>query len=763
MPVILKNNVVSTLASSITPVSTTLVVADGEVFPTLADGEYFYATLIATSGLLEVVKVQARAGNTLSVVRAQEDTSANTFYTGTRVEMRITAQSILDAVVSGPQGEQGAEGPQGPQGLPGVFAGFNTIGASDDIADRPESASTGDAWLLYDTESDGATAFIWFDGQWFDTFTFTAFPGPEGPEGPQGIQGPIGPIGPIGPVGPIGPRGPVGPRGDTGVAAQLNVIGYGALADRPGSANDGDAFIVDTGGDPDPDLYIWSNSQWNLVATFTPEPSEAAVDAAIYVTGNGNDANNGRALNRPKASIASAAAALTNLLGEGERGCIYVYPGVYVEDGEIELPPNSGIVGTGGQYVTEIHASNGNEEKNMLLVNSGSYVQGFTFRGQRVDDFDNPSGGFGVAFAPNALILRSPYVRDCSQVSQYDTASIVAPLDAPNANPLVGRGGGMLLANRAVLNPNSKFPYMLAFGATPRSPNGIGYCAKNGAGINGISAISIFSRTAFYALSGGQITLNNAGVQFGDISFRSSGHTPIVEPEAAPENVQITDAAAAATIRSNKAQIIDQMWVGLVSQFGAKSAGYEALTRRDAGNLVDAIAFDLEGGTDQSSQSFVLGLFDYKADYVFDSDLLAEFLWSFDQIQTEIFKYVAGAAPRNMISALITLVKGTLNNPTKVQFGSLIEANAIQFNRAGSGVNAQALPTNFRRPGEVVSVPDSILTEGAGRVRWSGSDEEGNVFLTPQVRIDGQTERFEGRPFKRSVRKISRRTVNARL
>lgn len=258
-------------------------------------------------------------------------------------------------------------------------------------------------------------------------------------------------------------------------------------------------FVVD-GRFREGDILIWNQS----LRSFVNRPPSELVDGVVapdvenfvYVTKDGSDLNTGRSLAKPVATIKRALEIAQTI---GDQTAVHVYPGQYVEDGNLVVPPNCAVVGVAGQYVTEIIASEvaRAEYRNMFLVNSGCYIQGFGFRNQEVDDFDDPSGGFAVAFAPGAFIVRSPYIRDISQVSNYEAMQIAAPLDPANGNPLVGRGGGTLLADRAVLNPNSIFPYMLGFGATPRSPNGIGYVAKNGAGINGISSVSIFQRAAF--------------------------------------------------------------------------------------------------------------------------------------------------------------------------------------------------------------------------------------------------------------------------
>lgn len=99
MPIKLKNNASGFLATAISASDTGLVLqtGNGAAFPTLAATDYFYATLVSTGGTQEVVKVTARVGDTMTVVRAQDNTSAQSFAAGSHIEMRVNAQAILDA------------------------------------------------------------------------------------------------------------------------------------------------------------------------------------------------------------------------------------------------------------------------------------------------------------------------------------------------------------------------------------------------------------------------------------------------------------------------------------------------------------------------------------------------------------------------------------------------------------------------------------------------------------------------------------------
>jgi microcystin-dependent protein len=98
MAVLVKNNAYSTLASGIgtSDTSITLAAGTGARFPAAGGSDYFYATLIDTSNNLEVVKVTARSTDTLTVVRAQDGTTAKVYGSSSRIELRVTAALLAD-------------------------------------------------------------------------------------------------------------------------------------------------------------------------------------------------------------------------------------------------------------------------------------------------------------------------------------------------------------------------------------------------------------------------------------------------------------------------------------------------------------------------------------------------------------------------------------------------------------------------------------------------------------------------------------------
>lgn len=100
MPIKLANNASGTLATAVSASDTgfALTTGDGAEFPTLSAGDYFYATITSSGGTQEIVKATARSGDSLTVVRAQESTTAQSFAAGSRFELRVTAASVDDLV-----------------------------------------------------------------------------------------------------------------------------------------------------------------------------------------------------------------------------------------------------------------------------------------------------------------------------------------------------------------------------------------------------------------------------------------------------------------------------------------------------------------------------------------------------------------------------------------------------------------------------------------------------------------------------------------
>ena len=93
MGIVFKNNAKTTLGADLNDSATSATVADGSVFPSLGSGEFFFCTFDDGTNN-EIVKVTGRSSNTLTIVRAQDNTSARSFSTGDDAQLRVTAATL---------------------------------------------------------------------------------------------------------------------------------------------------------------------------------------------------------------------------------------------------------------------------------------------------------------------------------------------------------------------------------------------------------------------------------------------------------------------------------------------------------------------------------------------------------------------------------------------------------------------------------------------------------------------------------------------
>jgi hypothetical protein len=113
------NNASSLLASGITNTATacTVTAGQGALFPSPGASQYCVATLEDTSGNIEVVWFTNRTTDTFTIVRAQEGTTALTFASGSRFELRVTA-GILNLFLQ----KTGGDTISGTTNMTGVMA-----------------------------------------------------------------------------------------------------------------------------------------------------------------------------------------------------------------------------------------------------------------------------------------------------------------------------------------------------------------------------------------------------------------------------------------------------------------------------------------------------------------------------------------------------------------------------------------------------------------------------------------------------------------
>ena len=365
---------------------------------------------------------------------------------------------------TGPQGRRGIPGPVGPMGMPGIPGPTGPTGPTGETGPTGPTGQTGP------TGPTGET-------------------GPTGPTGPTGETGPTGPTGPSGQTGPTGPTGPTGLTGNTGPQAKpappITSVQFNKDGENlGGSANlTWDGSTLNASAARINNISIANNLIQNAIANADlvlrgsqgqsnvtiasdlqvlgrPSGTAPYVTGVLYVTMDGNDANNGLTEDRAKASIAAAAAAATNqIIFRGwTYATIYVRSGTYTEPNPVLINSGITIVGDNLRAVT---VQPQNPYADILWLNPKTYVTGITFRGHRFPAAAVQFPADGTSIISDLHQWTSPYVQNCSSISlgEYDPANPGTLLYEPGIGMVVDgkRGRKLSLSSQSNITvPNGQ-------------------------------------------------------------------------------------------------------------------------------------------------------------------------------------------------------------------------------------------------------------------------------------------------------------------
>ena len=446
--------------------------------------------------------------------------------------------------------------------------------------------------------------------------------------------------------------------------------------------------------------------------------------------------------------------------------------------GELDVPDNCTVMGANFQRRTIIQPTSGNAQRNVFRCGNGAHIVNIKFTGWQIDDFDNPTTGFGMVFRPGAVILPwgVPYGQNCVVSSSATDVPTPLPMDAEAGNPAHPRGGGCVLADASVLSAYSVYPNIMTWGFTPSSANGMGFVARNRGFINPVNAIGVGAHRHFMCLDGGRMVVSGSSSQFGDYSFWSEGFTQQIAPIKINPAVLATMPSAGSVIAAQKTALIDDMWSFLATSYGAGTwpTGYEALTRKDGGLFLDALGASLTHGFERPMLNFAEGMFRFNGVCVYTYGYHAAFKASWDRMLASLLASGAltvGAA--TMATALVTALKATMDNywfeigtgpaPTPVvrvrrKFRSLLTAINHQLTAPRAGVEFFRVPParDARR------IDRSIVQRNGGKVIFSGQDDSGNARFVGGLRIDARSGQLGGPPFDSAIRGRVTRAVLSR-
>jgi hypothetical protein len=525
-----------------------------------------------------------------------------------------------------------------------------------------------------------------------------------------------------------------------------------------------------------------------------------SIEKVYYVAEDGLDTNDGKTLSTPfrtiKAAITAASASLAaNNVIPVYRQSVQVKSGYYVEEAPITVPSNVSILGDDLRTVV-VRPTTATSGSNLFLMNNGTYCWGLRLEGCTVDDLEDPRNGFFFAFAPNAYIVTSPYIQNCSAI--YTPADkFYAPLDSGSnpPNPLVGNGPGGMIVDDSVLNGYSPLKSMIVDAYTQVAFNGIGICVRGRGYAQMVSFFTNFSRVGTYCIEGGHASLLNSNTTFGDYGLRSKGVRMLVKPNITGVSASI-DVSGSLIIKSEKNSIrnymINKLQIsGSYNQTYTPTGSNYQSTLTDSGLLIDALCDDLlVPGAARTSQ-FGSGLFkgqDISSGSIYtlpiasgssftegaitvfplisnsSGSLAGDFIKSYQYIKEYIIddpdNKFSGVtlAGKNKVGQMLDVVIDVIQRVVEDQagadlleeFGSLITSTSHDFSYAGAGVNFLALPINQGGVG-VTNVNLRVVEEDGGRVFHTSGDETGDFYAGNDFVIRQATGTIEGRTFYKAV------------
>lgn len=497
----------------------------------------------------------------------------------------------------------------------------------------------------------------------------------------------------------------------------------------------------------------------------------------LYVSPGGNDNSTGRNEDR---CLAHVERALEIIEGQNDKvGWTVRVLGDLTTAGEIPVPDFTTITSaSGSQRRNVIRPTSGNEEKNVFLCGNGVHIKDLKFFNWRIDDFDNPTKGFAMAFRPGAIILPGgvPYGQNCTVASTTTEVPTPLPMDALNGNPAYPRGGGCVLADASVLSGYTVYPNIMTWGFTPSIPNGLGFVARNRGLVNPVNAIGVGAHRHFVCLDGGQMVVSGSSSQFGDYSFWSEGSIQRVVPLKVNPAVLATQGNAATIINGVRVALVNDVWSYLVTNYSANTwpAGFETLTRKDSGLFLDALAACLVHGFERPMLNFAESLFKFDGTCVYTYSFHPAFKASWDRLAEQLIaggQLTSGAVA--FVNALVARLKATLDNywfevgsgpaPTPVEnvrskLRSQINAINHQWTAPMAGVEFFRVP-----PARIARrIQRSIVQRNGGRVTFSGQDDTGNAVFVGGLTIDARSGQLGGPPFDSAIRGRVTRAVISR-
>ena len=242
---------------------------------------------------------------------------------------------------------------------------------------------------------------------------------------------------------------------------------------------------------------------------------ELTKDVGIYFvsTNNGADTNDGNNPGGPFATLTKALSVATS----GD--LIYIYPGQYQEAFPMTVPKGVTIQGDSIRGV-EIYPTSATQSNDAFLLNSDTVIENVTIKDFYYDSGNDKGYAFRFANNFNTTIFeqapgRSPYVRNCTVITQGTTTSATDPRGYASGD--AGRGA---MIDGSVAVQNSRSASMLFHAVTFITPGVTALVAKSGVRVEWLNSFIYFAETGMKLEQGTGRLLPDSSIKYG-CEFRS--------------------------------------------------------------------------------------------------------------------------------------------------------------------------------------------------------------------------------------------------
>ena len=289
--------------------------------------------------------------------------------------------------------------------------------------------------------------------------------------------------------------------------------------------------------DADKTLSVWDGNSWEGISsggTFVSQAKVVYVDAT-----NGNDANDGHRISRPKATIKAAVNQINADATYGDGSVVVVAPGTYQEAAPIDIQKsNVSIIGQALRSCI-VHPTVATEESVLFRLNSGSYIANLTLTGMKasgalgntVDATLPVNQGWNFAFYPGATIIKSPYIQNCTNFSDSEidnsNINVINPAGGAAGDTDSAPSGGGLLVDGSVVDSASPLRSMVCDSYTHVGLNSPGILVTNNGYCQATSSYAFFNKYHIKCLNGGQANLAASTTDFGDEALVADGKSPV--------------------------------------------------------------------------------------------------------------------------------------------------------------------------------------------------------------------------------------------